>query len=126
MKKTNHKLISIVVATVAAGIPISSMSARQLDFMDPWFLITWSILGIFGSFVTFLYFNLQKRDIIGTFIIGYMLAVILRFVIDVIVNNIAHSNLSLSLIIAMTVGGFVGWTGSEMWIQLKKSRRKKK
>lgn len=125
MKKTNHKFISIVVATVAAGIPISSMSARQLDFMDPWFLITWSILGIFGSFVTFLYFNLQKRDIIGTFIIGYMLAVILRFVIDVIVNNIAHSNLSLSLIIAMTVGGFVGWTGSEMWIQLKKSRRKK-
>ncbi|WP_340105955.1 hypothetical protein [Rhodohalobacter sp. 8-1] len=126
MKSKNHKFISIIVAMVAAGIPISTIPAHQLNFLDPVFLITWCFLGIVGAFGTFLYFNLKKRDIIGTFIMGYMLAVILRFVIDVIVNNIAHSNLSLSLLLAMAVGGVTGWVGSEIWIQMKKGRKHKK
>lgn len=124
MKSQNHKFISIIVALIAAGIPISTIPSHQLNFTDPLFLLTWCFLGIIGSFGTFLYFNLKKRDIVGTFIMGYMLAVILRFVVDVIVNNIAHSNLSLSLILAMAVGAFSGWAGSEIWIQLKKTRRK--
>ena len=114
------------MALVAAGIPISTIPASQLDFLDPVFLLTWCFLGIVGAFGTFLYFNLAKRDIIGTFVMGYMLAVILRFVIDVIVNNMSQSNLSISLLLAMAVGGFTGWTGSEIWIRMKKGRNRKK
>jgi fucose 4-O-acetylase-like acetyltransferase len=126
LKSKNHTFISTIVALVAAGIPISTISAHELNFLDPVFLITWCFLGIVGAFGTFLYFNLEKRDIIGTFVMGYMLAVTLRFVIDVIVNNVAHSNLSFSLLLAMAVGGFTGWAGSELWVQMKKGRKKKR
>lgn len=113
-----------MVATIAAGIPVSTAQTRQLDFTEPLFLATWILLGVVGSFVTYLYFNLHKRDMIGTFIVGYMLAVILRFVIDVIVNNYTHNNLIVSLLLAMIVGGFTGWCGSTLWDTMKKSRRK--
>jgi len=126
LNKKNHKFISIVIATIAAGIPISTVSAHQLNFSDPVFLITWAILGILGSFGTFLFFNLQMRDVIGTFIVGYMLAVILRFVGDIIINNIAHSNLIWSLLLAMGVGAAAGWIGAGSWKLIKKSKRKKK
>ncbi len=126
MNKKNHKLISIIVATIAAGIPISTVSAHQLNFTDPVFLITWCLLGILGAFGTFLYFNLQMRDVIGTFIVGYMLAVILRFVADIIINNIAHSNLSISLLLAMGVGAASGWIGAGSWRLIRKTKRKKK
>lgn len=126
MNKKNHKLISIIIATIAAGIPISTVSAHQLNFSDPVFLITWCLLGILGAFGTFLYFNLQMRDVIGTFIVGYMLAVILRFVADIIINNIAHSNLSISLLLAMGVGAASGWIGAGLWRLIKKTKRKKK
>lgn len=125
MKKKNHKFISIVVATIAAGIPITTVSAHQLDLTDPSFLLIWCIMGVIGSFGTYLYFSLQKSDIIGTFIVGYVLAVILRFVTDIVVNSISHSNLSLSLFIAMGAGAFAGWAGSSLWTLLKKSRKKK-
>ncbi|MFO7846189.1 MAG: hypothetical protein R6V27_06500 [Balneolaceae bacterium] len=124
MKSTNRKLISIVIATIAAGIPVSTAPSRQLDFTDPLFLATWILLGVVGSFGTYLYFNLHKRDIIGTFVVGYMVAVILRFVIEVIVINYTHSNLSISLLLAMMVGAFSGWFGSFLWDIMKKSRKK--
>lgn len=126
MNKKNHKFISIIIATIAAGIPISTVSAHQLNFTDPVFLITWALLGILGSFGTFLYFNLQMRDVIGTFIVGYVLAVILRFVGDIIINNIAHGNLSISLLLAMVVGAAAGWIGAGSWRLIRKTKRKKK
>lgn len=125
MKKKNHKFISIVVATIAAGIPIATVPAHQLDLTDPSFLFVWCMMGVVGSFGTYLYFSLQKSDIVGTFVVGYVLAVILRFVMDIVVNSITHSNLSLSLFIAMAAGAFAGWAGSGIWTLLKKSRRKK-
>jgi len=85
--------------------------------------MTWCILGIIGAFATYLYFNLKQKDIVGTFVMGYMLAVTVRFVFDVMVNNTAQSNLSLSLLLAMAVGGFTGWAGSQLWIQMKKGKR---
>lgn len=66
------------------------------------------------------------RDVIGTFIVGYMLAVILRFVGDIIINNIAHSNLSMALLLAMGVGAAAGWIGAGSWKLIGKTKRKKK
>ena len=126
LNKKNHKFISIIIATIAAGIPISTVSAHQLNFSDPYFLATWCLLGIFGAFITFLYFNLQMRDVIGTFIVGYMLAVILRFVGDIIINNVAHSNLSTSLLLAMGIGAAAGWIGAGSWSLMRKTKRKKR
>ena len=114
-----------MAAFVAAGIPVSTASASELNFTDPLFLLSWCILGTIASFGTFLYFNIKRSDIIGTFIIGYMLAVILRFVIDVIVNSMTHSNLGLSLLLAMAVGAFNGWAGSGLWLLMKRNRGKK-
>lgn len=88
--------------------------------------MTWCILGIVGSFGTFLYFNLKQKDIVATFVMGYMLAVTIRFVFDVMVNNTAQSNLSLALLLAMAVGGFNGWAGSQLWILMKKGNKPKK
>lgn len=88
--------------------------------------MTWCILGIIGAFATFLYFNLKQKDIVATFVMGYMLAVTIKFVFDVMANNTAQSNLSLSLLLAMAVGGFTGWAGSQLWIQLKKSKKNQK
>jgi len=126
LRSNNHTFISIMVALIAGGIPISTVSANQLDFFDPIFLLTWCILGIVGSFGTFLYFNLKQKDIVATFVMGYMLAVTIRFVFDVMVNNTAQSNLSLALLLAMAVGGFTGWSGSQLWILLKKGNKPKK
>lgn len=126
MRSNNHTFISIIVALIAGGIPISTVSAHRLDFFDPIFLITWCILGIIGAFATYLYFNLKQKDIVTTFVMGYMLAVTIRFVFDVMANNTMQSNLSLSLLLAMAVGGFTGWTGSQMWKLMKKSNKKQK
>lgn len=126
MKSNNHTFISILVALISAGIPISTIPAHRLDFFDPLFLLTWCSLGIVGAFGTYLYFNLKQKDIVATFVMGYMLAVTIRFVFDVMVNNTAQSNLSLALLLAMGVGGFTGWCGSQIWIQLKKSNKPKK
>lgn len=122
-RRNSQKFISLVVATIAAGIPISTASAHQLNFADPLFLGQWILLGVIGSFATFLYFSIKLRDIIGTFTLGYMLAVILRFVSDILINNVTHSNLSISLMISMAVGAFSGWLGSTLWLLM---RRKSK
>ncbi|MEX0660559.1 MAG: hypothetical protein WD381_06140 [Balneolaceae bacterium] len=119
-RKHSQKLISIVVATVAAGIPISTSSSRQLDFLDPSFLILWVCFGMVASFGMFLYFSLKMRDIIGTFTLGYMLAVIIRFVADILINNISHSNLTVSLAISIAVGALAGWLGAMMWTIIRK------
>lgn len=124
MNKTNRKFISIVVATIAAGIPISTAAPHQLNFTDPLFLVTWLLLGTIASFGTYLYFNIALRDIIGTFIVGYMLAVILRFIADIVVSSITHTNLTYSLFLAMAVGAAAGWSGAGLWTLLRKTKRK--
>jgi len=121
-RKHSQKLISIVVATIAAGIPISTSSAHQLNFLDPAFLALWVVMGMVGSFGMFLYFSLKMRDIIGTFTLGYMLAVIIRFVADILINNITHSNLTISLAVSVAAGASAGWLGSMLWTLI---RRKK-
>ncbi|NBC27022.1 MAG: hypothetical protein GVY08_09185 [Bacteroidetes bacterium] len=126
LKNNNRKFISIVVATIAALVPISTAAPHQLNFSEPLFLLLWCSSGILCAFGTYLYYNLSVRDMIGTFVIGYMLAVILRFVADIIVNNIARTNLSITLFYAMLVGAVAGWAGSALWILLRKSTIKNK
>ncbi|MFU8811941.1 MAG: hypothetical protein ACNA78_03180 [Balneolaceae bacterium] len=111
----NRKMITLVIATIAAGIPVATTPVSQLQFTDPAFLGVWALAGIVASFVTYLYFNIRLKDITGVFLLGYMIAVILRFVADILVSNITHANLSLSLLIAMVVGGASGFTGAYIW-----------
>jgi len=40
-RRNSQKIISLVVATIAAGIPISTASAHDLNFADPMFLGQW-------------------------------------------------------------------------------------
>lgn len=70
----------------------------------------------------FLYFSLKMRDIIGTFTLGYMLAVIIRFVADILINNISHSNLTVSLAVSVVAGATAGWLGTMMWTLIRKKR----
>lgn len=123
-KQNSQKLISLTIATVAAGIPVATLSAAQLNFTSLSFIALWVLPGVIGSFVTYLYFNLKMRDVIGTFTLGYMLAVILRFVADILVNNVAHADLSLSLLIALMCGAFSGWAGSFIWTMMRWQSRK--
>lgn len=113
--RNSRKIISIVVATIAAGIPISTSSASQLSFTDPTFLFTWFLFGMVASFGIYLYFDLKIKDVAGSFTLGYMLAVILRFVADILISNITHSSLSLWLLISMVVGFLAGSTGALIW-----------
>jgi len=121
-RKHSQKLISIIVATIAAGIPISTSSAHQLNFLDPSFLVLWIVFGMVGSFGMFLYFSLKMRDIIGTFTLGYMLAVIIRFVADILINNITHSNLTISLAVSVAAGAAAGWLGTMLWALIRRKR----
>lgn len=123
-KQNSQKLISLTIATVAAGIPIATLSAAQLNFTSLNFIALWVLPGVIGSFVTYLYFSLKMRDVIGTFTLGYMLAVILRFVADILINNVAHSDLSLALLVALLCGAFSGWFGSFIWSMMRWQSRK--
>ena len=123
-KQNSQKLISLTIATVAAGIPVATLSAAQLNFTSLSFIALWILPGVIGSFVTYLYFNLKMRDVIGTFTLGYMLAVILRFVADILINNVAHADLSLALLIALLCGAFSGWFGSAVWVLIRRQGRK--
>jgi len=67
--RQNYKLISIFIATLAAGLPLWTQTAGQIDFTDTVFLAWWLAIGTFASFFTLFVANLKTRDMIGTFII---------------------------------------------------------
>ena len=119
-RRNKEKSISLVVATLAASLLLTTLPDASVDFTSPRFLLLWSLPGLVASFVIYLYFNLRKGDVIGVFVIGYMLATTFQFVFDVIVNNYTHSNLSLSLLIAMAMGAMAGWAGTSLWNLLRR------
>lgn len=119
-RRNKEKSIALIVATLASTLLLTTLPDASIYFTSPQFLILWSLPGLTASFVIYLYFNLNKGDVIGIFVIGYMLATTFQFVFDVIVNNYTHSNLSLSLLIAMLVGAVSGWAGTSAWNLLRR------
>jgi len=121
--RQNYKLISIFIATLATGIPLWTQTSIQIDFTDTTFLAVWLAIGIVASFFTLFVANLKTRDMIGTFIIGYLTAVIIYFVSRILIANQIHSQFILSLAIAIGFGILSGWIGSVAWKGVKKKKR---
>lgn len=124
--KHNYKVISIFTSTLAAGIPIWTSSARQIDLTDISFLTTWLLFGVFVSFVTQFIVNLNIRDFIGSFAIGYVTAVVIHFVGTLLLTNYIQSRFELTLVIALGSGIFTGAAGSLLWKGIKRKGKKKK
>jgi len=124
--RQNYKLIAIFISTIAAGIPLWTQTGRAVDFTELSFLISWGLLGIIASFVTLFVANLKSKDMISSFIIGYMLAVITYFVSRVLVSNMIHPQFLLSLSLAIGFGIVTGWFGTFVWGRIKKKKRKTK
>lgn len=124
--RKNYQLTASAIAFVAAGIPISTASAWQINFFDPSFLILWVGLGLLASFGTNLIFTLKPSEMAGSFAVGYTLAVIIRFVADILINNYTRSNLSMILLVTIATGLVAGWLGSMLWKLMKRSRNQNK
>jgi len=121
--RQNYKLISIFIATLAAGIPLWTQTTVRIDFTDTVFLAGWLAIGSVASFFTLFVANLKMRDMIGTFIIGYLTAVIIYFVSRILIANQIHSQFILSLTIAIGFGILSGWIGSLAWRGVKKRKK---
>lgn len=121
----NYRLITILISTICAGIPLWTTNRRQIDFTDTEFLLIWIGIGLLGSLVVRFVVNLKMRDMVGCFTIGYVIAVVLHFVSSILVNNYVQSRFELSLLMAIIAGISSGWLGSLLWTGLKKSGSKK-
>lgn len=121
----NYKLISIFTSTLAAGLPLWTSSVRQIDFTDLTFILTWLLIGVSVSFVTQFIVNLKMRDIIGSFAIGYVSAVVIHFVGTLLVTNYIQSRFEIILIIALLTGIASGWVGALLWTGVKRKKRTK-
>ena len=121
----NYRLITIFISTIAAGLPLWTSSARQIDFTDLSFLLVWLLLGVVASFVTQFVVNLKLRDMIGCFAIGYVTAVVLHFVSTILLTSYIQTRFELSLLMAMLVGILSAWVGSLLWKGVKTNKKKK-
>lgn len=121
----NYRLITIFISTIAAGLPLWTSSARQIDFTDLSFLLVWVLLGVVASFVTQFVVNLKLRDMIGCFAIGYVTAVVVHFVSTILLTSYIQSRFELSLLMAMLVGIVSAWIGSLLWKGVKINKNKK-
>jgi uncharacterized membrane protein YeaQ/YmgE (transglycosylase-associated protein family) len=122
----NYRLISIFISTLAAGLPLWTSDIRQIDFTDYSFLIIWLFVGFVASFVVQFVVNLKPRDIIGSFAIGYVTAVVIHFVSTILINSYIQTRFELSLLMALIVGILAGWLGTLMWRGVKTTKKKKK
>lgn len=121
----NYRLIAILISTIAAGLPLWTSSARQIDFTEISFLIIWLLLGIIASFVTQFVVNLKMRDMIGCFAIGYVTAVVLHFVSTILLTSYIQSRFEFSLFMALGIGIGSAWIGSLLWKGVKTNKKKK-
>lgn len=121
----NYRLITIFISTIAAGLPLWTSSARQIDFMEFSFLIVWLLLGVIASFITQFVVNLKMRDMIGCFAIGYVTAVVVHFVSTILLTSYIQSRFELSLFMALVIGILSAWLGSSLWKGVKVNKKKK-
>lgn len=123
INRQNYKLIAILTATIAAGLPLWTSTLRQVNFLDVTFLGIWVGVGFLAAFFVLFFIPLKKGDMISSFIVGYVLAVIIYFVSRILIANIIHSQFLLSLVIAITTGALSGWFGSLFWIWIRRKKR---
>tara|TARA_R100001143_G_C3361215_1_gene136174 strand:+ start:24958 stop:25344 length:387 start_codon:yes stop_codon:yes gene_type:complete len=121
----NYRLITILVSTIAAGLPLWTSSARQIDFTDISFLLIWLLLGLIASIITQFVVNLKLRDMIGCFAIGYVTAVVIHFVSTILLTSYIQSRFELSLFMAIVTGIVAAWLGSLLWKGVKSNKTKK-
>lgn len=120
----NYRLVTILISTMGAGIPLWASSTRQTEFTDPGFLILWIGIGIFGSLIVRFIVNLKMRDMVGCFAIGYVIAVVIHFVSSILLSSYIQARFELSLLMALVAGITSGWLGSLLWMGIKKSGSK--
>jgi len=125
-KRHNYRLIAIAISTLAAGLMVWTQNSRQVDFTDPSFLLLWLFMGAVASFVCQFIVNLRMSDIVGSFAIGYVIAIVIHFISGVLVSNYVQARFELFLLIALLTGSAAGWLGALLWSLLRKSGRKKK
>ena len=118
--RQNYKYIALTIATLSAGIPLWTYSGTAIDFTDVQFLIIWAVIGITGSFFALFIINLNMRDMVSSFISGYVIAVIIYFVSRILVSSLVHTQFILSLLMAIAVGFISGFSGSMIWRIIKK------
>lgn len=121
----NYRLITILISTIAAGLPLWTSSARQIDFTEISFLLVWLLLGIIASFITQFVVNLKIRDMIGCFAIGYVTAVVVHFVSTILLTSYIQSRFELSLLMALVIGILSALLGSLLWKGVKINKKKK-
>ncbi|TVQ67279.1 MAG: hypothetical protein EA360_02555 [Balneolaceae bacterium] len=122
----NYRLITILISTIAAGLPLWTSSARQFDFTDPGFLAVWILIGVAASFIAQFVVNLKLRDMIGAFAIGYVSAVVIHFVSTILLTSFVQSRFELSLLMAMLAGSGSAWIGSLLWKGIRTGKKKRK
>ncbi len=123
--RQNYKMIAMLIATIAAGLPIWTRSLRQIDYTDPNFLILWLSIGIIASFTTLFFVNLKTWDMVSSFTIGYIIAVVLHFVGGILVVNYIHAQFAVALLISMGIGVASGLFGAYAWKGIKWKSQKK-
>jgi RsiW-degrading membrane proteinase PrsW (M82 family) len=122
----NYRLVTIFISTIAAGLPLWTSSTRQTDFTDTGFLVLWIAIGILASFVVRFIVNLDIRTMVGSFAIGYVIAVVVHFVSSILLSSYVQARFELFLLIALLAGITSGGLGSLLWMGIKKSGSKKK
>ncbi len=109
MNSQSAKLITTIVATVSAGIPIWTVSARDLNFTDPIFLAVWFLIGAFVTLLAALFSSIETKNLIGAVTAGFAIALVIRFLADMFFGAARHSMLGVELLIAVGIGAASAW-----------------
>lgn len=119
----NYRLITILISTIGAGMPLWTTNRRNVDFSDVEFLLIWIGIGVLASLVARFVVNLKIRDMVGCFAIGYVIAVVIHFVSSILLNNYIQAQFELSLLIALLAGIASGGFGSLLWTGIKQNSK---
>lgn len=109
MNSQSAKFIITILATISAGIPIWTVSSRNLNLTDPSFLSVLFLIGIAVAVIANLFSNLKPGDLIGAITAGFALTIIIRFMADMFFGTSNLSMIGLQLLIATVVGALSSW-----------------
>jgi hypothetical protein len=109
MNSQSAKFITTIVATVSSGIPIWTISSRNLNLTDPSLFGILFLIGIAVTVIANLFSNLKPGDLIGAVTAGFALSIILRFLADMFFGSSNLSMIGLQLVIATAIGAISAW-----------------